>query len=177
MIQLSSVIGHPESYDLIRRWSLDPKMGEYFRRMAPAFVWNSKETVDQVFCNTYFIKYAEKFIGLAGILLYDQHNQKAEFSILIDDQNPGRRRKIAIDICKQMQSYVFDYLGYNKLSCNLLLGREKVGKALESEGFIQEAHLRDNIFFDGKFHDEIIWSRFREDRCRPSIALSGVSSR
>lgn len=166
MIQLSAVVAHPESYDLIREWAIDPKMGEYFRRIAPSFTWNSKEMMDQIFSSTYFIRHQEAFIGLAGIMLYDQHNRKAEFSLLIETTDPEQRRNIAIDTCRQLQAYTFDYLGYNKLSCNLLPGRESVGDALEAEGFIQEAKIRDNVFFDGKFHDEIIWSRFKEDRWR-----------
>ncbi|MDD1771707.1 MAG: GNAT family N-acetyltransferase [Methanomassiliicoccales archaeon] len=59
-------------------------------------------------------------------------------------------------------SYGFDVLGLHRIEATPLAMNEASQRLLERNGFRKEGNLRDRIYFDGKFYDELYYALLKE---------------
>ena len=149
-------------FDRVRDWIENPALREYFRRFPPAGVWLSKDSFLQWLVGYYVVEQDEQAVGLCNIANLDQHSKNAEFGIMIAPQ-PGPRGRVAKEALKQLFEYAFAYMGLNKLYCLVLPHRDEIAAMCAKNGLSTEGVLRNNLFFDGKYHDEIQYSMLSEE--------------
>ena len=99
-------------------------------------------------------------IGTICLWNIKPENYRCEIGYLL---HPAHWRK---GIMKEAIYVVVDY-GFTVLGCHsieALLSPENIAStsALESTGFIKEGHLKESLYFDGKFSDTAIYSRLNK---------------
>lgn len=150
---------------LVLSWYENPKLWQYFRTFPPAFTWNSPAQMAQIFANHYLVLLEGQPVGLCGVYLQESANKRAEFSLLLDLDDKVLRREVSRQTLQLVESYVFDYLDFNKLVYKLLVGREKLGKATQAEaGFEFEGTRKQDTLYKGKFYDENYYVKFKENK-------------
>lgn len=141
----------------IAEWTVNPDLAEYFRRYAPAFAM--KFDYSDPF---HFAIYVDgQPVGLCCLTDFDSGNKKVGMGIMLE--KGFRDESIITNSCLYLGQYVFDYLGYNKLYCLTLPHRTALHSRLEGAGFTKEAQLRENCFWRGQYHDEVLHSMTKKE--------------
>jgi len=152
MIRLAP-IGPEHSAQLVR-WSEDLELKEYFRRYPPSMQWINN--VPAAFASAYAIYDEDELVGVACLANVDLQSRKAEIGVMIDSEKRAKRAKPCVAAMKLVAEYAFDYLGLNKLYALVLPHRDDLARLLSMYGFKEEGLLRDNLFWEGRYHDEVI---------------------
>lgn len=150
-----------EHYEVLRGWLSAPELRPYFRRYPPCGTWLSQASARQTFANTFLVEKDGALAGCVTLANVDLQARRAEFGVALVPQSG--RREIAVEAFRQLFSYAFDYVGLNKLYCNLLTDRADLHPILEHYKFQREGTLREHTFFDGRFHSEDQFSLLRSD--------------
>ncbi len=94
-----------------------------------------------------------------GFVQFGEHNLSArslEFSMLIGD--PAQwGRGLGSDVLETVISTCFDDWGLRRLWARSEASNERAQRMFTRLGFVQEATLRDASFFDGNFHDVLVY--------------------
>lgn len=101
-------------------------------------------------------------VGTIGLLGIDRKNSKAEYYIAMGEPN-YKRKGIAFAATRLILEYGFERLGLNRIY--LFTEIENIGaqKMFEKAGFIREGIMRQDIVFQGKFVDRLIYGFLKED--------------
>jgi len=92
-------------------------------------------------------------VGLMGFYRTEFENYRAEIGYMI---HPGyQRRGIVSEAIQRMVSFAFSNLGLHSIEAVIDPENTASEKALQNNGFVKEAHFRENGFFDGKFIDSV----------------------
>lgn len=134
-------------------WSKDPELREYFRRHPPSHLWGHAAAA--IFSGASGIYVGDECVGLAHLFNIDARNRHAEIGVMIDASKVPKRARVAVAAMRAVADYAFDYLGLNKLYAQILPHRDDLVRLLSTYGFKHEGVLRDESFFEGRFHDEI----------------------
>ena len=154
-----------EHCDYIRKLANTASYCEFFRSFPPTFIWAADETVLQIFVGRAFLVCDEdEPKGLVMISREDPQNKIVDIGVVIEGNK--RRGYIASQAMSQLGSYYFDYKGYHKVTCHILEHRLDLAHILEKFNFQPDGVLRDNVFFKGKFHNEVIYSLLEKDFIR-----------
>lgn len=161
MISLTTTNQH---IDLIKQWAQCPQMKEFFRRHPPLFTWDDTQVIAQAYQTSYIIRQDDQPVGLITLANFDPQHKKVELGLLIDKERITQEpQTIYLNACKQVANYVFNYLGYEKIYTLVLKHRTRLMRVMELGGFKSEGVLRHNIFWNGEFHDEMLFSLLKED--------------
>lgn len=102
------------------------------------------------------------FLGTAGFEDFSFLDFKAEagFSLLSSQQGMGYMTEAMIAII----GFGFESIGLNRIEA--MVHPENTGalKLVEKLGFTSEGRLRKSIFFNGHFHDQLVFSMLNEER-------------
>jgi ribosomal-protein-alanine N-acetyltransferase len=71
------------------------------------------------------------------------------------------RKGIMKEAILKVLEYGFETMKLHSIEARTNAENKPSGAILEATGFIKEAHLRDEFFFQGKFSDTIIYTRFQ----------------
>ncbi len=83
-------------------------------------------------------------------------NRSAELGVLID---PDERKKgYAGEALKLIIRYLFKYRGLNKVYAETADHNNSTKKLLESLNFKRDGTLRQHYFYNGQFHDKLVYS-------------------
>jgi [ribosomal protein S5]-alanine N-acetyltransferase len=96
-------------------------------------------------------------IGYASIWRIDVANFRGEVGYAI---SPSFWSKgIASEALEAVVEFGFSQLRLHSLEAIINPNNKGSAKVLEKQGFIKEAHFRENYFFDGKFLDSVVYSK------------------
>lgn len=143
----------------ISEWREDPEKAEYFRRWPPSFILPTEKCLDGYFALD--SKESGALVGVVNIAAYDHTSRSCQFGLLLTDE--ARSKKHIYEAVHFVAQYAFEHLNYNKITCLTLTHREPLHKAMESCFFKKEAVIPQNIFYKGKFHDEVMHSLYARD--------------
>lgn len=149
-------------YSLIEGWTKSESLKDYWRRFPPPFAWLSPDTFLQLFQLAYVIEHEGKPVGLVNLANVDAQGRKAEFGLMVEPVGKPRQA-IAVEALKQLFDHAFLYSGLNKIYAIVRHQREDLKHLLTKYNFKHEGTLRDNAFFEGKFHDEEFFGLLRHD--------------
>lgn len=100
-----------------------------------------------------------KYIGGCGIQNVNWLARVATVGIMIGDKDYWGRG-YGTDAMKVLINFIFNDMNINKIRLGTFSFNERAIKSYEKCGFKVEGVLKDEIFKDGKYYDEIIMSIF-----------------
>lgn len=123
------------------------------------------ESVSSSNTDLYFI--AEKLdsgkrFGVYHLKGIDHRNQHGELGFFIDEQERGRG-ELAFEAACLLLDYGFNYLNLNKVFGEVLPHNTQAIRFDEGLGLHLEATRQKHVFYDGQFHDLLVYAIFRED--------------
>lgn len=95
-------------------------------------------------------------VGRIRYFDYNSLNRSAELGVLIDPDE--HKNGYGSEAIKLLVSHLFQYRGLNKVYAETAEFNEGAVKLLESLGFKLDGTLRDHYFYEGKFHNRVIYS-------------------
>lgn len=146
----------------------------HLRQNAPLTIQMQDEYFNQVVLNLFdkekpaqilfSYMYKEQCIGYGGLVHINWIDKHAEISFLMNTELEA----IEFDIhwatfLQLIQEVAFESLKLHKIFTYAFDIRPHLYKVIENQGFAQEAVLKQHCFFDGKFIDVIIHSKFAQD--------------
>lgn len=139
-----------------------PELKEYFRCTPPEIVQSLEESL----FGHYEIRHLEtdELYGICSLYNYNLANRSVAAGIAILPSVDAGREAIIYQTMTELGNYVFNYLNYNKLLHYVLPHRrDTLGKKLESYGYVYEGRLRENLFWEGRYWDEDVYSILAEE--------------
>ena len=97
-----------------------------------------------------------KLIGIIGHYRIKPENYRAELGYMLLPEYHGKG--IVSEAVKEAVKYGFQVMKLNSLEAIIDPDNHASAKVLEKNGFVKEAHLRENEFFEGRFLDTVIYS-------------------
>ena len=95
-------------------------------------------------------------VGRVGFFNYNPLNRSAELGIIIDPEE--RKKGFAAEALKVLIRYLFKYRGLNKVYAETADHNTSTKKLLESMHFKKDGTLRQHYFYNGQFHDKLVYS-------------------
>ena len=102
------------------------------------------------------LKNNPKLIGVIGHYRIKPENYRAELGYMLLPEYHGKG--IVSEAVKEAVKYGFQVMKLNSLEAIIDPDNHASAKVLEKNGFVKEAHLRENEFFEGRFLDTVIYS-------------------
>lgn len=99
--------------------------------------------------------------GQIGFYRNDKVNHRGEVGYMISPELAGKG--LATEAIKEVLRFGFEVLKFHSIEGNINPGNGASGRVLEKQGFVKEAHFRENYHFDGKFLDSVIYSLLASD--------------
>lgn len=94
----------------------------------------------------------------------DRQNKKAEYGIFIGEADAAGKG-LGSETARLAVAYARDALRLHKLMLRVFADNAGAVKSYRNAGFVQEAHLKDEIFTDGKYRDMLLMAViFEENR-------------
>ena len=103
----------------------------------------------------------EKMIGTIGFFYIVKPNYRAEIGYMLHPAHHGKG--IVSEAIRAVVAYGFNHMKLHSIEAILDPGNTASAKVLEKNGFVKEAHLRENEFFDGRFLDTVIYAILDRD--------------
>jgi [ribosomal protein S5]-alanine N-acetyltransferase len=97
-----------------------------------------------------------KLIGTIGIWNIDKANYRASFGYMLEPKH--HRKGIMNEAFAPTINYAFSAMNLHSLEANINPENMASRKVLEKNNFIQEAHFRENHFYNDKFSDTVVFS-------------------
>lgn len=102
------------------------------------------------------LKPNNKLLGIIGHYRIQWENFRSEigYMLLPEAHNKG----IATEAIKLIVEYGFNEMNMHSLEAIIDPENYASAKVLEKNGFVKEAHFKENGYFEGKFYDSVIYS-------------------
>jgi ribosomal-protein-alanine N-acetyltransferase len=98
-----------------------------------------------------------RLIGTIGFWRLMKEHYRAEIGYLL---HPGYwGQGLVSEAMTAVMNYGFDVMKLHSVEANVNPDNKASVRILEKAGFVQEAHFRENYFFQGKFLDSLIFSK------------------
>ena len=102
------------------------------------------------------IKGDPKLIGVIGHYRIQKEHYRAEIGYMILPEYNGKG--IVTEAVREAVKYGFEVMKLHSIEAVIEPDNLASAKVLEKNGFIKEAHLKENEFYDGRFIDSVIYS-------------------
>jgi len=103
-----------------------------------------------------------KPFGVCSIHQIDYRNQRADCGIFWDADVAGGEIA-AFEAAFLLRDYAYSYLNLQKICAELLPDNVRAIRFNEAIGMTREATRRRHLFYDGQFHDLLLYAQFRDD--------------
>lgn len=101
--------------------------------------------------------------SVGGISLHSRHRKNGTFSFGVNVQRAQRRKGYAEDAIHILLRYAFWERGYQKCNSACVDSNEASIQLHRKLGFVEEGRRRRQVFFNGKFHDDVLFGLTREE--------------
>ncbi len=102
-----------------------------------------------------------KLIGIIGHYRIQPQNYRAEIGYMILPEFNGQG--IVAEAIKEVVRYGFDVMELHSIEAVIDPDNLASERVLQKNGFVKEAHILENEFFDGKFIDTVIYSLLKRN--------------
>ena len=103
----------------------------------------------------------QEYVGMATIHSMDERHGKFGFSMIVD--RPFRRRGYGEDAVQLIMRYGFMERRFHKCSSGCASYNTASVELHQKLGFVQEGRLREEYFYNGKHHDELLFGMTLEE--------------
>ncbi len=151
-----------------RSWVNDAFLSSRMLRVLPVTKDEQEEWYQNIVQNPSKIVFAIKtldggeHIGNTGLYRIDWIHRRAEFWILIGEQNFWRKG-IGSEVVSLMKRYAFNNLNLNKLYLNVGADNQEAIYLYKKLIFVQEGISREHYYIEGKYLDIITMAILRKD--------------
>lgn len=99
----------------------------------------------------------------------DRENRKAEYGIFIGERT-ALGKGLGTETARLALDYAFHELGLHRVMLRVLSDNVRARRSYARAGFVEEAHLHDDVFLDGAFRDVILMAAIHpgERRAEPA---------
>jgi len=104
---------------------------------------------------------SDKLIGLIGLVRIKASSHRAEIGYILHQNYRGRG--IMTEALGTILNYAFNTLDFNSVIAVIDPNNESSKKLLERNRFKKEAHLRENILYQGEFRDTAIYGLLKKE--------------
>ena len=104
----------------------------------------------------------DKLIGIAGHYRIQWEHFRSEIGYMFLPECHGKG--IATEMLKLLIDYGFDEMNMHSIEAVIEPANIGSARVLEKNGFVKEAHLIENEYFDGRFVDSVIYSLLKRNR-------------
>lgn len=108
------------------------------------------------------LKVDETMIGDLSIMDINEDDRKAGFRIALSNMEVTGKG-YGTEAIKLILPYVFEDLKLNRLQLEVYSHNPRAIRAYEKCGFVKEGVLRQSLYYNGKYSDEIMMSIIKED--------------
>lgn len=98
----------------------------------------------------------ESFLGVIGLFRLDAANHRGEVGYMLASAYWGQG--IVSELLPVVMQYGFRTLGLHSIEAMIDPANQASRRVLEKSGFVQEAHFRQNWYFEGEFLDSVVLS-------------------
>jgi RimJ/RimL family protein N-acetyltransferase len=95
--------------------------------------------------------------NVGGISFHSRNRKNGTFGMGLSIDRPYWRNGLAVDAARILLAYAFNERRYQKCNSACIADNEASIALHKSLGFIEEGRRRRMFFYDGKFHDEILF--------------------
>lgn len=103
-----------------------------------------------------FEKETNQFIGYFGFWRFFRHNCRGEIGYALHPNFWGKG--YMNETIKTMLPFAFEVFGLHSIAANVNPQNTSSIRLLEKNNFVQEAHFKEDYFFDGQYIDSLIFS-------------------
>lgn len=114
--------------------------------------------IDLVIC----LKSDFTIIGDLAILDVDYRERKGSFRIAITDE-AFMGSGYGSEALHLIIPYMFNTLNLRKININVYAYNERAIRTYEKLGFVREGIIREDLFFEGQYYDNILMGLFKEE--------------
>lgn len=150
------------------RWMNDPNIVRTLKSRYPIAFQNEQEWLERAMHPSQNERYFaierrddRTHIGNASIHDIDWVSRTAWFGLFIGEP-AAWNRGFGSDAVQTLVRFAFDDMNLVKLRINVFEYNERAKHVLTERGFVQEGRLQRDFFREGKYHDIVILSIFRE---------------
>jgi ribosomal-protein-alanine N-acetyltransferase len=97
-----------------------------------------------------------KLIGIIGHYRIKPEHYRAEIGYMLLPEYQGKG--IISEAVREAVKYGFNVMNLHSIEAIIAPENYSSAKVLEKNGFVKEAHLRENEFYEGRFLDTVIYS-------------------
>ena len=108
------------------------------------------------------IKGKDQMIGIMGIYQMRPDDYRGEIGYMVLGVHEGKG--FTSEAVAAIVKYGFEGLKLNSIEGIIDPGNTASARVLEKNNFRREAHLRQNVFYDGKFLDSVIYAKLASDK-------------
>jgi len=160
---------NPENVKIHARWENDPKARLYTRNVFPVSPEDLKKRLEQdqerpkrdIFFEIYH-KELDKIVGFVEFHNINYINNAAYLSVLIGEKELWGNY-LGTEAAKLMIKYGFEELNLVKITASALRPNKGACRIIESIGMKLELVLKNQVYFDGVYIDELKFCIFREE--------------
>ncbi len=102
------------------------------------------------------------YIGGCGINTLDLKNGVAIVGIFIGHEE-YRGKGYGTDAMKVLIDFIFNQINVNKVQLNVFGFNERAIKSYKKSGFVEEGRIRQRLFRNGKYQDQIVMGILRDE--------------
>ena len=107
------------------------------------------------------IKGNPRLIGIIGHYRIQPHNYRAEIGYMILPEYYGQG--IVTEAIKEVVRFGFEEMNLHSIEAIIDPNNLASERVLQKNGFVKEAHILENEFFDGRFIDTVIYSLLKRN--------------
>ena len=158
----------------LRDWANSPYIRAYTREYRPLNILNQKKWLEYLFTDQSNIMFAiekkedKEVIGCCGLTYINWKEGHGEVSIYIGDQN-WQEKGYATDALQLLLKYGFCELRLHRIYAIIFGYNEASIKFFEKNRFKLEGRHREARFWDGKFHDELVYGMLEDEYFKEHI--------
>lgn len=114
----------------------------------------------EMLCWAAVIRNGEKIIGTCGFNKIEKENLRGEIGGALSPRYWGVG--VAYEAVKHIVDYGLNELGLHSIEAKVNSNNRSAIFLLEQLSFVHEAHLKDRTYFEGKFYDMDIYTKFKK---------------
>lgn len=149
---------NPETMKYIPR----PLVTNYDEALAHIKMINDKIDTNEGINWAVTLKGNNKLLGVVGHYRIQWHNFRSEIGYMFLPECHGKG--IATEVIKLLIDYGFDEMNMHSLEAVIDPENGASARVLEKNGFVKEAHILENEYYEGKFLDTVIYSLLKRNR-------------
>ena len=149
-------------------WINDPEVTRFLLMYRPLAVGQEEEFLKRMHASETDLilgivtRAEDQFIGVLGLHQMDQRSRHAQLGITIGDKNYWGKGH-GTEAVRLVVDHAFQTLNFNRVWLRVVEFNARAIRSYEKVGFRVEGRLRQQMFRDGRYWDEIVMAILRED--------------